>query len=104
MEKKTESVSSYVIGLEVSFMTYNLTREELLDFAKIVYEQSIHGYLDLKDGACERMLVNFLSDKKTLLPHTNVTMSAIGSAIASQTFNADIFTISESFTGGQNLN
>jgi hypothetical protein len=31
-------------------------------------------------------------------------MSAIGSAIASQTFNADIFTISESFIGGQNLN
>jgi len=83
-------------------MTYNLTKEELLEFAKIVYEQSIHGYLDLKDSACERMLTNFLADKKTLLPHTNVTMSAIGSVIASQTFTSDIFSISDSFNGVQN--
>lgn len=93
MERKTESVSLYAIGLEVFDMTYNLTREELLEFAKIVYEQSIHGYIDLKDSACERMLSNFLLDKKTFSSNTNLNLNHIGSVIVSQTYNSDIFRI-----------
>jgi hypothetical protein len=84
-------------------MTYLLTREELLEFSKIIYEQSIHSYLDLKDSTCERMLSNFLIDKKTSMPNTNLTMRT-NSVSASQTplfFNSDIYTITETFMVNQ---
>ena len=80
-------------------MTYSLTREELLKFAHMVYEQSAHGYLDLKEGACERLLANFLLDKKTLLPHTNVTLNS-SSVIAGQNFTSDVYTITGTLVTG----
>jgi hypothetical protein len=83
-------------------MTYLLTREELLEFSKIIYEQSIHSYLDLKDSTCERMLSNFLIDKKTSMPNTNLTLRT-GSVVVGQMdmFNSDVFTITDSFIVSQ---
>jgi hypothetical protein len=83
-------------------MTYLLTREELLEFSKIIYEQSIHSYLDLKESTCERMLSNFLIDKKTSMPNTNLTLRT-GSVVVGQMdmFNSDVFTITDSFIVSQ---
>lgn len=78
-------------------MTYSLTREELLQFAYKVYEQSAHGYMDLKESSCERLLSNFLLDKKTLLSNTTLNLSS-SSVIAGQNMQADIFSLTETLT------
>jgi hypothetical protein len=77
-------------------MLYNLTKEELLEFAHMIYEQSVNGYLDLKEGTCHKLLVNFLTNKKTSIPDTNVNMST-NFVDTNQIFNSDVFTVTESF-------
>mgnify|MGYP006282113973 CR=1 FL=1 len=82
-------------------MTYILTREELLQLAKEVYEQAAHGYLDLKDGSCERILSNFLLDKKSSAPNTNLFLNT--NAVDTNSYlNAEIYTITESFVARVN--
>jgi hypothetical protein len=77
-------------------MIYNLTKEELLEFAHVIYEQSVNGYLDLKESTCHKLLVNFLANKKTSIPDTNVNMST-NFVDTNQIFNSDVFTVTESF-------
>jgi len=80
-------------------MIYSLTRDQLLEFAKIVYEESAHGYSDLKESACERLLSNFLLDKKTSLSNTHLSLTT-NSVTTSDIFMNDVFTIAD----GLNIN
>jgi hypothetical protein len=52
---------------------YSLSKEELLELTKLVYEEASVGYLDLKESACERILNKFL-EKKTLMVTTTLNM------------------------------
>jgi hypothetical protein len=40
------------------------TKEELLDLAKNVYENSCNGYLDLKDSCCFKIVSDFYDKKQ----------------------------------------
>lgn len=58
-------------------MKYELTRDQLLEFSKLVYEKASNGYLDLKEVTCESLLDKFLEDKKSITPLTHLNLSPI---------------------------
>jgi len=49
---------------------YQVTNEELIDFARKIYEEACSGYLDLKDSACDQMVRDFIN-----LPHRKIAKS-----------------------------
>jgi len=44
--------------------TYIMTKDELLNFAKKLYSEACHGYMDLCDSVAENMSEEFLKDKQ----------------------------------------
>jgi len=58
-------------------MKYEFTRDQLLEFSKLVFEKAINSYLDLKEVTCESLLDKFLEDKKSIMPLTHLSMSPI---------------------------
>lgn len=43
---------------------YKISRDELLTFAKKIYEDACYSYLDLMDATCTRMVNDFLDGRK----------------------------------------
>lgn len=41
-----------------------ISKEELLDFAKQIYEESCNGYMDLKDSCCLKVVEDFYLKKQ----------------------------------------
>jgi hypothetical protein len=82
-------------------MTYNLTKQQLLEFANLVYEQSVNGYMDLKESSCEGLVANFLSDKKSSASNTHLSLTT-NSVTTSEIFTSDVFTISDGMSINQN--
>jgi hypothetical protein len=58
-------------------MKYELTRDQILEFSKLVFEKAINSYLDLKEVTCESLLDKFLEDKKSIMPLTHLSISPI---------------------------
>lgn len=44
---------------------YEISKESLLELSKKIYEEACMGYMDLCDSACEKLVEEFLDDKKT---------------------------------------
>jgi len=55
-------------------MDYSITQQEILAFAKQIYTAGFGGYLDLCDNCCSKMVEEFLANKKTITPHTTLTV------------------------------
>mgnify|MGYP003337428312 CR=1 FL=1 len=55
-------------------MEYSITQQEILAFAKQVYLAGFSGYSDLCDNCCNKMVEEFLLNKKTSTPHTTLTV------------------------------
>lgn len=74
------SVSSFATGFrqEVIIMDYSLTQQEILAFAKQIYMAGFSGYLDLCDNCCNKMVEEFLANKKTVTPYTTLTVPQTG--------------------------
>jgi hypothetical protein len=47
---------------------YKINKLELEALLKKVYEEACFGYLDLQDSVCQKMLNDFLTDKKPVQP------------------------------------
>lgn len=45
---------------------YKITNEELVDFARRIYEEACCGYLDLKDSVCDRMVRDFIDGRQII--------------------------------------
>jgi len=45
---------------------YKITNEELIDFARRIYEEACCGYLDLKDSVCDRMVRDFIDGRQII--------------------------------------
>lgn len=43
---------------------YKIANEELVDFARKIYEEACCGYLDLKDSVCDRMVREFIDGRQ----------------------------------------
>lgn len=78
-------------------MNYNLTREEIIQLAHMIFDQSVNSYLDLKESTCERLVSTFLLDKKTFHSNTHLNFSN-GSIIAGASYQSEILTLTESLT------
>lgn len=87
-------------------MHYELKKDEILELVKMAYEQGSSGYSDLKESACEKIVANFLADKKRITPITNLNLQT---SVSSDTgtnltqgvlFGSDVYTIA----GGYNPN
>lgn len=90
-----------LLDLKGNNMTYILTKQQLLEFAHAVYEESVNGYLDLKESSCEKLVTNFLSDKKTSVNNTHLSLTT-SSVTTSDIFTTDVFTISDGMSTNQN--
>lgn len=44
---------------------YEINKESLLGLSRKIYEEGCGGYMDLRDSACEKLVEEFLHDKKT---------------------------------------
>jgi len=79
-------------------MLYSLNREELLNFAKMVFDASVDNYVDLREQTCEHILDSFLADKKTSVSNTHFSYNpgAI-SVFPTVDFSnpANVFTVSD---------
>lgn len=79
-------------------MLYSLNKEELLNFAKMVFDASVDNYVDLRDQTCEHVLESFLADKKTSSTNTHFTYNpGVISVLPSVDFSnpANVFTVSD---------
>jgi hypothetical protein len=43
---------------------YEIDKDSLLELSKKLYEEGCLGYMDLKDSICEKLVEEFLEDKK----------------------------------------
>lgn len=76
-------------------MKFELNREELMDLALQIYEEASHGYIDLKYSACDRILTNFLINKKSIRTNTNLFVSST-SEVATGMLPRDVYSINGS--------
>lgn len=72
---------------------YQVTIEELEDFAHRVYEESCGSYLDLKESACNKFVQEFLENKKESAiyagPNVDICANSIETKITDSL--ADVF-------------
>ena len=59
---------------------YKLERDELLAFAKRVYEEACYGYLDLKESVCDGLVREFIEGKQIVSP-TDTTLTPFQGSI-----------------------
>lgn len=74
-------------------MKYIISKEELLDLVRNVYEEGYCGYMDLKDSICDRFVENLVKDKINQEVTASSDYRAIGSvgpATTSARINWDI--------------
>jgi hypothetical protein len=76
-------------------MKFELNRDELMDLALQIYEEASHGYIDLKDSACDRILTNFLINKKSIRTNTNLFVSST-SEVATGMLPREVYSINGS--------
>jgi hypothetical protein len=76
-------------------MKFELNRDELMDLALQIYEEASHGYIDLKDSACDRILTNFLINKKSIQTNTNLFVSST-SEVAAGMLPREVYSINSS--------
>lgn len=55
-------------------INFNLTKDELENFAKKIYEEACFGYLDLKESVCEKMVSDFLDGKEQIVSRIDSPM------------------------------
>lgn len=76
-------------------MTYEISDKDLLDFAKLVYEEGESGFSDLKESACYALLIKFLSNKKRICSVTNLTLNSNTQTTDAVNFSSEVYTIAD---------
>lgn len=89
---------------------YKITKKELEDFAKKIYEEAYCGYLDLKDSFCEEFVSKFLLEKPIIckgvsIDNTNLTTTTnIISWMPDETTTSVVQEVMSSFARDDGIN
>jgi hypothetical protein len=52
---------------------YKISQDDLLAFAKKIYDEGCYGYMDLKESVCEALIREFIDGREIVLPiDTNI--------------------------------
>jgi len=58
-------------------MSYKLSKEDLLDLCRMMFDASVDNFMDLKEQACEQVVSIFLADKKTCENYTMLSVNQV---------------------------
>lgn len=56
-------------------MDYKISREDLLDLCRNMFDASVDNFMDLKEQACEEVLQRFLCNRKSCENHTMLSVN-----------------------------
>lgn len=70
---------------------FKITREELVNFARKLYQEACYGYLDLCEPATDRMVADFLDGRVPvetgILSNLNSVMSGFGATVSAPAYS-----------------
>lgn len=76
-------------------MIYEISDKDLLEFAKLIYEEGEAGFDDLKESVCYALVLKFISDKKRICSVTNLNLNSSTHTNGVANFSSEVYTIAD---------